>query len=361
MRHLKRRYLLGAIALAAGLVVGLIVWRLCCPPPLYRVTILPSLGGQPTFARSLNDRGQVAGMAGMPWEDNRLFLWDREKGIRDLGPMVPSPIVINNAGQISSTMLSDANQAEAFLWEPGKGRMRLGPPGDKGSDATAMNNRGQIVGYSYDSAGHVRSFRWAEAAGMTQLHTPDGPNCAALSINDAGQILVKSIGQGLSSDRWFLLDPNGSVSLDVFPRGARPYSINNASCIAAVEHAGGPRLYLLFADRSRTWKRLFRIEAHSPVTRVNDRNQIAYTEYTQSGWDDLEDRFVRSRFPLDRTVSYLWDPVRGRIPLDRYLRGLRRFMVEDLNNEGSIIGTAETKDGQTRPVLLEPIPGRWGR
>ena len=98
-----------------------------------------------------------------------------------------------------------------------------------------------------------------------------------------------------------------------------------------------------------------------PVTRINDKNQIAYTEYTWSRWDDLKDRLAGPRFPLDRTASYLWDPERGRIPLDRYLRGLRRFMVEDLNNEGCIIGRAETKDGLTRPVLLEPIAERWDR
>ncbi len=182
------------------------------------------------------------------------------------GSAIPhSPIIINNSGRISSTMLSDANQYEAFLWEPGRGRTRLGTLGDKGSVATAMNNRGQIVGCSYDSAGHVWGFLWDEATDMTQLDTPHRPRCQAVSINDTGQILVMSIRQPLSSRRWFLLDPNGPISLDALPPDAWPYSINSGSCIVAIEKPGGPKPYMLLRERRRP-------PCRPPMRRVDSRH-----------------------------------------------------------------------------------------
>ncbi|MBN1359450.1 MAG: hypothetical protein JW993_02610 [Sedimentisphaerales bacterium] len=360
MTYARRRHLLGVMTVTASLAAGLIVWRLCCPPPLYRVTILPSLGGWDTRAYSLNDRGQIAGVEQIALEEEHLFLWDRENGIRDLGPATGNPITINNAGQISGTMLADANQVEAFLWRPGKGRTRLGTFGDKGSTAFAMNNHGQVIGMSSNPDGSA--FLWDKATGMTQLHTPDGPRCQAVSINDAGQVLAMSILQPLGASRWFLLDPNGPISLNATAATVSALSVNGNSCVAGIENPGGPKPYLLFWDKGRSWKRLFPIGVHSPVTRLNDRNQIAYTEFRADPWEEVRDRFSAPPHSSgEYTVSYLWDPVRGRIGLDRYLHGVDRFLVKDLNNKGCIIGTGETKDGRTRSILLEPIPKRWGK
>lgn len=196
---------------------------------------------------------------------------------------------------------------------------------------------------------------WHEQ-GMVFLHP-----CQAMSINDAGQILMMPLGRPPASRHWFLLDPNGPTALDALPPNTHPYSINSHGCIAAIEDSGHARPYVLVSNRRGEWKRLFDFGGGLSPTRINDKRQVAYTEYTQSRWDDLEDRFSGPRLPIDRVAAHLWDPARGRIPLDRYLHGLHRFIVEDLNNEGAIIGTAVTKDGQTYSVLLEPIPERWGK
>jgi hypothetical protein len=349
------------IAVAVILAAGLVGWRLCRPPALYRVTILPSLGGWHIEAHSLNDHGQVAGVEYVG-RNQHLFLWERMHGIQDLGPVTENPLTINNAGQISGTMPADSNSLKAFLWEPGKGRTLLGTLGGRTSTAMAMNNRGQIIGLSPDSAGLIRAFCWDKETGMRELTAPDGSRCDPVSINDAGQILVMALQKPLVlPGPWFLLDPNGPKSLNPIPPDTWLSSINAGSCMVGIERSAGVLTRLLIRNKQGTWRRLFPMNSHGDVTRLNDKNQIAYTEFTDSRWKDLLERFFHRPFQRSDAESYLWDPVRGRIPLNRYVRGVKQFIVQDLNNEGCIVGTADLEDGTMRPVLLEPIPERWGK
>jgi len=357
----RRRRILAVALVAASLAIGFPVWHLCHPPALYRMTILPSLGGRWTRAHSLNDSGQVVGEEHMSADDWRLFLWDRENGMQDLGPAAGGPLLINNAGQVCGTMPVDPNGQEAFLWEPGKGRTMLGTLGGRMSIAEAMNNRGQIIGLSQNAAGSHGTFLWDSKMGMRPLTAPDGARCyLGSTINVSGQILVMSCKKPPAPDHWFPLDADGLRSLDPVPADTWLSSINANSWIAGITRSSGLP-HLLLRDERGTWRRLFPMNNHGEVTRLNDKNQIAFTESARSRWANLRDRFFRPRFPSDETVSYLWDPIHGRIPLDRYVRGMNRFRVVDLNNEGCIVGTAEAEDGSTRSVLLEPIPERWVR
>jgi len=351
--HTRRRYLPAAVALAVVVIAALSAWRLYWPPALYRVTILPSLGDQDTLALVLNDQGLIVG-AGRLGDEAHLFLWDRQRGsVQDLGAAnAGTPLMINNGGQISGTMLMDDKSSQAFLWEPGKGRTMLGTLGGKASIAFAMNDRGQIVGESHDVSGSQRAFLWDRAAGMRELKAPDGSLCRAVSINDAGQILV-SVG----SSQWLLLDPNGLISLHMVPSCAWPCRVNNGSCVVGIDASGGSQPYLVFVDGQTTWNRLFPANPEY-MSRLNDRNQIAYTQFRSNWWDKLCGRLLPQRSRRSRTESYLWDSFRGRISLNRYVRGTRMFLVQDLSNEGCIAGVAQTKDGKMQPILLEPIPQR---
>ncbi|MEN6424717.1 MAG: hypothetical protein ABFE13_05105 [Phycisphaerales bacterium] len=360
MTHPRRRLILAAVSVAAFLV-----WRLCWSPALYRMTILPSLGGLNTHVGRLNDNGQVIGLVYDKGGRTRHFLWDRSDGIQDLGFANAWNVTINNAGQITGTMRTDPNSEEAFLWEPGKGRTMLGTLGGKRSIAYAMNNRGQIIGVSLDANDFLHAFLWDKQTGMKRLPVPDGIRCIPYSINDAGQILVMAIKQPLViPGPWFLLDPNGSEPVDSLPPDMWLLSMNAGSCIIAIQHSGSPKSYLLFRDEQGVWRRLFHMhEVFTP--QLNDSNQVAYTERVYNRWDSLQSWLprwlVRPRLPSHQTRSYLWDPVRGRVPLNRYLKGMERFYVEDLNNNGCIVGSATTEDGNPCSVLLEPIPERWGK
>jgi len=357
--HARRRYLRVVIPCAAVLIARLLAWLLYQPAALYRVTILPSLGGWHTRAYALNDRGQVVGVENMGNDNERLFLWDRENGIQDLGPVTGDPLAINNAGQISGTMPVDPNSLQAFLWEPARGRTMLDPVGSKLSVALAMNNRGQIIGISRNPALSSPFFLWDKATGMKALSTPDGSRCEPVSINDAGQVLVVTLPGSANPRCWYLLDPNGPISLDTVGPRTWPHSINNRSCMAGIDEFNTKKPYLIFWDEQKKPRRLTPVNTND-MTRLNDRNQIAYTDFVRSRWEDWRERFFRPRLDAEEAVSYLWDPARGRVPLNRYVRGMKRFLVADLNNNGCIVGTAEMKDGSTRSVLLEPILERWG-
>ncbi len=368
---LRRRIFLTIFPVAAFIAVGLLVWCLCRPPALYRVTILPTRGGLNTFAEKLNDHGQVMGVV---YEDGhpRPFLWDHIHGIQGLGLAgeCPMGLMVNNAQEVGGTTPTDPNSAKskrAFLWESAQGRTMLGTLGGKMSLAIAMNNRGQIVGISDTADGCPHAFLWDRETGMQELTAPDGSRCQPVSINDAGQILVMSLKPTVVSPHpWFLLDPNGAEPLHPIPADTQPLSINASSCVAAIEKPGSPTSYLLLRDEHAIWKRVFHMHDQLlPARPLNDRNQIAYTEHVYSRWESLRNRLprwlVRPRQPSYRaTESYLWDPAHGRIPLNRYLRGITHFHVVDLNNNGCIVGTGQTKDGTSCSVLLEPIPERWG-
>jgi probable HAF family extracellular repeat protein len=98
----KRQLLLIASAIALA-VVGLIAWRSARHEQLYKVTVLPTLGGWKMQPTAINDKGQVVGTV----EDSsgvfHLFLWDRDKGMKDLGPMDAENLDINNASEIAGS------------------------------------------------------------------------------------------------------------------------------------------------------------------------------------------------------------------------------------------------------------------
>ena len=369
MHRTKRQYFPTIIVSLSALALGLLAWRLCWPPALYQVTILPSLGGQGAMASALNDRNQVVGIEHIQ-HDEHLFVWDSERGIQDLGPASEGrPLTINNAGQISGAMPTahSRNECEAFLWEPGKGRTMLGTLGEKQSFPVAMNNRGQIIGrcWSPDDPNFIwrqRSFIWDKAAGIRELDVPGSPDCQAMSINDRGQILSSGLYIDPSSTS-FLLDPNGPKPLIELPSHTWFCEVNNRSCVAGRVHSeksGFGESYLVLLDQQRTLKRLSGTWSLSePI--LNDRNQIAYMEYHQRPEDWWRHKVSRRRSRVVEGVPYLWDPSRGRIALKRYTRGMRYFRIEDLNNNGCIIGVGMTKDHLSRSVLLEPIPKRWAK
>ncbi|MEN6578671.1 MAG: hypothetical protein ABFD90_20160 [Phycisphaerales bacterium] len=361
MTHPRRRQIVAVVSVAAFLAAGFLAWRLHTPPALYHMTILPWRGDWRTAARGLNDSDQVIGVASVPGNDEHLFLWDRENGMRDLGPTSANPLLISNAGQISGTISTGPDSQEVYLWQSEEGRALLGTLGGQISIPKAMNNRGQIVGLSDNAAGAVRPFLWDKEMGMKELSSPDGSQCNPVSINDAGQIVLESTKQSPTSNRWFLLDANGWKPLDRVPPDMWLRSINANLCMVGIQNRGSPKSRLLFRDQQGTWRRLSSMVDHLSSTRLNDKNQIAYTKRDRNLLEGMWHRFFARRSLSFETVSYLWDPIRGQIPLNRYVHGMKRFYVEDLNNRGCIVGTAENEYGGRRSVLLEPIPERWGK
>jgi probable HAF family extracellular repeat protein len=349
--------------IVALVLVGLVLLISQRPVQLYKVTILPSLGGTVTGPVAVNDLGQVVGAALTSGDRCHLFLWDRENGIQDLGPGFS--IDINNTGQIAGTLIDPNGSKHAFIWDPKHGKQLLGTLGGTESGALALNDRGQVVGFLGPDRVRIEAFIWDKTGGMRKLLPNEQQGSNASAINNAGQILGFT-GSHLSLPSqvpcfWDStaagLAPPLKSPVD-YPGGS---DLNNGGYVVGTAHN---------RDKKRTWAFLWRketglegIEYLFPLEhsvghlRFNDANQILYGEKHTS----FLERFSKKYFG-PYTQFCLWDPKRGKIVLDRQVpREMGKLLhVEDINNKGCIIGTVRSKDLKHQfGVLLEPIPERW--
>jgi probable HAF family extracellular repeat protein len=208
-----------------GLAIGFASGTRVCLPFIWRhgtMTALPTLGGTNGFATSINNRGQVVGVAETSHRDPacpppqvlgvRAVLWQNGQA-RELPPFPGDPAAvataINDNGQAvgaSGTCAGVAfgTAAHALLWQDGK-PIDLGNLGNPfGNIAFAINNRGQIVGQAgVPGQPYHHAFLWQHET-MTDLGTLPGlPVSLANAINNNSQAV------GFSQDA----DGNNTVAL----------------------------------------------------------------------------------------------------------------------------------------------------
>jgi probable HAF family extracellular repeat protein len=360
--------------LAAVLLVGVPVGLLLrAHRPWYRVTILPSLGDEGTFPAAVNEQGQVAGWAEFKDGSHHLFLWSRAAGMQDLGPIAvisdrpweKSTSGLNDRGQIASTMVDPHGDKRAFLRDPNGAREVLGTLGGRESVAWSVNNVGQVVGWAQTASGARHAFVWDRRAGMRDLGTLGGTGSEARFINDAGQIFGFTDVPGWSDSWPCLWDlPPGSPALRL--PSTCFYDLNRHGASVGQVRLSGEISSMVIWQKSGDPQELFRIDSRLGTVlidrraQVNDVNQVVFTEIHSPVFRLLGKRFHTPEY----FVSCLWDPARGRIPLNAHAPHRRgeQFYAIDLNNQSCIVGllhSPEHKPG--RPVLLEPIPKRWGK
>jgi len=359
---MSRRRGIIVLVLVIGAIAGLAFHLSHRNAGLYRVTVLPSLGGDFTAPDAINDRGQIVGTSFVPGGDPHLFLWDRNEGMRDLG-LVHGPASINNQGQICATATDPNGQRRAFIIEPDGTRRWLGTLGGT-SMAMAMNNHGQVVGES-GTAGKwgtgrdaSHAFLWDEKHGMRDLHPPGADQSHALAVNDRGQVLVYCPQQKV-----FIWDPHGGF-VPVDPCELGPFfgfgRINNRGQTVLPSRSPRQRSRLLTSSTGAKWTTLFEFDGDVSELWLNDAGQVLFTGSPRRLRIPLLSRlFLR---PLPRPC--LWDPNRGLIYLDRYVsRETEMFLVvRHLNNRGCIVGFLRERTGHRDcAVLLEPVPERWGK
>jgi probable HAF family extracellular repeat protein len=315
---------------------------------LYKVTILPTLDGDFTFPRSINDKGQVAGYSKTASGKSHLFLWDKESGIQDLGPVFSDNIFINNTNQIAANMLDpNSNNFRSFIWEPNTGRTILPTLGGKSSDVMGINNHGQVIGSSITSSGVRHAFIWDKINGIRDL-TPTSPNDDyACSINDSGQVVVNEKMNILlvETDKEFKI-----TSLQTMLWGGSPQIDNNGNITGMVRSTRNKNDYISWNSDSGQ-KTLFRSDLIY-LHKRNAHNQLILTF-------GKEDTFL-VRFHYFDFNNYMLDPKIGLISLDGYVPVRSRhdyLALKDINNEGCIIGAIHsTKSNKSTGILFEPIP-----
>jgi len=161
---------------------------------------------QGTQAYALNNRNQITGQSGLfiPADPPlRAFIWT--KGVmRDLGDFGGAPNsgnAINDRGQVAGTagLPVDIHQSAAFLYSHG----RLIKLDDRPNNvpqvtaSTGLNNRGHVVGTSDHLSGFIYRGRRMESLNALidprlgwNIHNPE-------AINDAGQIAATATRNGV--------------------------------------------------------------------------------------------------------------------------------------------------------------------
>jgi probable HAF family extracellular repeat protein len=100
----------------------------------------------------INDSGQVvgSGYASTPTGPRNAFLWTASSGMQNLGTLGGTQSyarAINNAGQVVGDSTTAAGADHAFLWTSGGGMQDLGTlPGETANVAYAINSQGLVVG-----------------------------------------------------------------------------------------------------------------------------------------------------------------------------------------------------------------------
>jgi len=364
---MKTRYGPIVVALAAIFAIGLclFIW-IRRPPGFYRVTILPSLGGDAMAAHAINDRGQVVGTAQASDGQWHFFFWDPQGGMQDLGVTGGGRFDINNTCQIAGSMTDPNGNEQAFLWECDKGRTLLGTLGGKTSHAMGINNRGQIVGNADLPDGSWHAFLWDRVHGMRDIGTLGGRDSQGRCINDAGVVFGLSHTATLENQP-FLWDPNeGMVALDASLAISTLNSINDGSCVVGPMRSPGRTSHMGIWCKRAGPKELFPLPLGGQtlgLPLISDANQIVFDELdTKKPW------WLPRRLFHPRSRHYLWDPNCGVISLDRYVPSRRNefFYAMDINNKGCIVGILDCQPkppqpARARAIVLEPIPERWGK
>ncbi len=269
-----------------------------CVPFLWQygvMTALPTLGGANGFAYSINNRGEVAGLAettnpdptpGCTVSEFKPVIWkngviqqqlDTYPGdtdgvaafINDHGQAVGASGPCGGAefvGAFGSSFNPDTGlylvENHALLWENGTPTdlKNLGGSGGlAGNHACALNNRGQVVGHSEltnDPAGPFHGFLWTKETGMQDLGTLPGDFYSlADGINDRGDVVGQSGNASFTVANAVLWEKGASVPANLNllvahnPSGLFLYlaqSINSSGEIVglAFDSSGNPHGFL---------------------------------------------------------------------------------------------------------------------
>lgn len=183
---------------------------------------LGNLGGPYSEAFDINNQNQVIGISLTPTENFHAFRW-MEGEIVDLGTLGgPNSIAldINDIGMIVGAADTPSGGLHAAFWDVGADRPTdIGTLGGLNSIATALNENAQVVGYSEKVDGTIQGFLW-ESGEFKELNFMEGYNTFALGINEIGQI-VGFAENGTGDQRALLWNDLEPIDLTAaFPDGA---------------------------------------------------------------------------------------------------------------------------------------------
>lgn len=171
--------------------------------PTYCAYELGRLPGLPAGTMSLdvagiNEREQIIGTISVEGVDsNHAFLWDRRRGMRDLGAISGHASMVAAAINEAGAVVGDATDFEsgeslAFVWTRSRGARTFDSAlGGVSSFAADINRSGQIAGASETGTGTFHAFVRDTNGDLLDLGAfADGSGTSsATAINDRGQVV----------------------------------------------------------------------------------------------------------------------------------------------------------------------------
>jgi len=342
------------------------LWPACAQARIvyYEVIDLGTLGGDESVAYSINNVGQVVGVALNSQGDPRACLFDPTGGgnnieLGTLGGDEGEALCINDAGQIVGWAQNGQGWERATLFDPaGAGNnLDLGTLGGDYSWAGSINDAGQIVGCAENSGYDVWAtlFDPAGARNNLDLGTLGGDWSEAYSINDAGQIV--GWAQNSENDlRATLFDPTGAGNnVDLGTLGGDDSwaeCINEAGRIVgtADNNQGWPRATLFDHTGAGSNIDLGTLGGNwSEAYSINEAGQIVGSAENWQGYSRAA-LFAPTGSGNNIDLNSLKVPNSGWTLECAY----------DINGFGWIVGKGVNPQGEEHAFLLVPEPATFG-
>jgi probable HAF family extracellular repeat protein len=322
------------------------------------------------------DNGQMDPLLGVP--QFRGTFWGHDGTITDVGALPGTYFAwtsaVNSRGQVVGQALNtipdpysiygQGYQARAFLWDRKKGMQDLGTLGGTDAFAVAINDQGQVLGWSYINSAPspicaassslffspaaavltTSSFIWDKKNGMRDLGSLGGTCTLADDLNDHGQIVG---GSSLTGDPLFhpfvWEAATGVTDLLGASNGnsGNAFSISSSGVVVGVTSDSVTYYASLWRKSGGHWHK-------TSLSTITDR---AYASSINSSEQVVGQNFSR---------GFLWEDGGPLVDLNTLVppnSGLLLVEPGQINDRGEISVTASDANGNNHTVLLIPCDG----